>query len=72
MPFSAELGGRKMRPVYVKKADPKNRITWMDQFIALEPRGGFRDVVEMAHNGRARAVFTAIFGVPSEHGEAAA
>ncbi|HEY2599726.1 MAG TPA: hypothetical protein VGJ79_14745 [Candidatus Dormibacteraeota bacterium] len=50
-----------MRPLYVKKASPKDRVTWMDKFIALEPRGGVRDVIEIAHrNCRARAVFDAI------------
>jgi hypothetical protein len=35
-----------MQPVYVKKADPRDRITWMDKFIALSPIGGFIGVVE--------------------------
>jgi hypothetical protein len=35
-----------MPAVYVKKADPKDRNTWMDGFIALEPAGGFRAAVE--------------------------
>jgi hypothetical protein len=35
-----------MQPVYVKNADPTDRNTWMDKFIALEPVGGFRAVVE--------------------------
>ena len=35
-----------MQPTYVKKTDPKDRDTWMDKFIALEPAGGFRPVVE--------------------------
>lgn len=35
-----------MEPVYVKKADPNDRTTWMDSFIALEPAGGVRAVVQ--------------------------
>jgi hypothetical protein len=35
-----------MEPVYVKKTDRKDRNTWMDKFIALEPAGGFRAAVE--------------------------
>ena len=61
-----------MQPVYVKKANPKDRTTWMDNFIASEPKGGVRDVAEMAKHGRARAVFTAIFAIDSEPGRAAA
>ncbi len=61
-----------MQPVYVKKADAKDRATWMDRFIATEPRGGAADAVDMARNGRARAVFTAILGVVSEGSRAAA
>jgi hypothetical protein len=35
-----------MQPVYVKKTNPQDRNTWMDKFIALEPAGGVRAVVE--------------------------
>jgi len=55
-----------MQPVYVKKADPKDRTTWMDKFIALEPKGGVMDVIEAARNGRARAVFKEIFAAGAE------
>jgi hypothetical protein len=61
-----------MQPVYVKKPNPKDRTTWMDNFIASEPKGGVRDVIEMARHVRAGAVFTAIFAVDSEPGKAAA
>jgi hypothetical protein len=61
-----------MQPVYVKKANPKDRTTWMDHFVASEPKGGVRDVVEMSRHGRARAVFTAIFTIDSQPGRAAA
>ena len=61
-----------MEPVYVKKADPNDRTTWMDSFIALEPAGGVRDVIEMARHVRARAVFEAILNVVSEGSRAAA
>jgi hypothetical protein len=61
-----------MEPVYVKKADRKDQTTWMDTFIALEPTGGVRDVVETARHHRARAVFVAILGVVSERTRSAA
>jgi hypothetical protein len=61
-----------MKPVYVKKANPSDRITWMDKFIALEPQGGFRDIFEMARDGRAKTVFTAILGFPGDEKKAAA
>lgn len=61
-----------MQPVYIKKADPKYRITWMDKFIALEPAGGFRDAVAMSRHEGARAVFAAILSVVSEGSRAAA
>jgi hypothetical protein len=61
-----------MQPTYVKKADPKDRITWMDHFIALEPDGGVRDVIEMARHDRARSVFEAILNVVSDGSRAAA
>jgi hypothetical protein len=61
-----------MEPVYIKKPDPKDRISWMDNFIALEPAGGVRDVVETARHGRARAVFQAILSVVAEGSRAAA
>lgn len=60
-----------MPPVYVKKA-PKDRMTWMDSFMALSPKGGVRDVVEMAQGGRAKAVFSAILNVVAESSRAAA
>jgi hypothetical protein len=41
-----------MQPVYTAKANPSDRKTWMDQFIALEPKGGVRDVVEWMQNGK--------------------
>lgn len=37
-----------MKPVYVKKSNPAERKTWIDRFIAIEPKGGFRSVVELA------------------------
>ena len=40
-----------MKPVYVKKVDPSDRTTWMDWFIALEPKGGARDFVGISKNG---------------------
>ena len=61
-----------MSPVYVKKSDPNARTTWIDKFIALEPAGGVRDIVIAAGNGRARAVFSAIFGLGPEVGRIAA
>jgi hypothetical protein len=61
-----------MQPVYVRKADPKDRVTWMDKFIAQEPKGGFRDVVELARDGRSKAIFTAILAIQPEVGKAAA
>ena len=50
-----------MQPVYVKKADPKDRSTWMDNFIALEPVGGFRAVVEGTHYSSSSQALAAIF-----------
>jgi len=41
-----------MQPVYVKKANPRDRKTWIDRFIALEPKGGVRDVVKRIQNGK--------------------
>jgi hypothetical protein len=61
-----------MQPVYVRKTDPKDHVTWMDKFIAQEPKGGFRDVVELARHGRAKAIFTAILAIEEEVGKAAA
>ena len=40
-----------MKPVYVKKQAPEDRITWMDGFVAREPKPGFQDVVNAARNG---------------------
>lgn len=61
-----------MEPMYVRKADPKDRVSWMDKFIAQEPKGGFRDVIELARHGRSKAIFTAILAIKSEAGKAAA
>ncbi len=61
-----------MQPRYVRKADPMDRTTWMDNFIALEPRGGVRDVVEMARPARAMAILVTILSVGSESNNAAA
>ena len=61
-----------MESVYVKKADPHDRITWMDKFIALEPAAGVRDVVEVARRDRARVVFETNFSVVSASSRAAA
>ena len=50
-----------MTPMYVKKSDPRQRVTWMDRYIASEPPGGVRDVIAgMAPDARARAVFEMI------------
>ena len=61
-----------MGPVYVRKANPSDRVTWMDRFIAQEPKGGFRDIVEMARDGRAKAVFTAVMTAEYPVGDIAA
>lgn len=61
-----------MQPVYVKKADPADRTTWMDEFIARQPAGGIHDVVQRARHDRAREVFMAILNVVSEGSRAAA
>jgi hypothetical protein len=61
-----------VQPSYVKKPDPRERTTWMDRFIAVEPKGGVRDTVDMVHEGRSKAVFTAILGSGSRIGRAAA
>jgi hypothetical protein len=50
-----------MRPVYVKKANPKDRSTWMDDFIALEPAGGVRAVIEGTHYRSSSQDLAAIF-----------
>jgi len=42
-----------MQPVYTVKANPSERKTWMDRFVALEPKGGVRDVVERMQNRKA-------------------
>jgi len=39
-----------MQPVYTVKANPDERKTWMDRFVALEPKGGVRHVVERIQN----------------------
>jgi hypothetical protein len=41
-----------MQPVYVKKANPRDRKTWIERFIALEPKGGVRDFVKRIQNGK--------------------
>jgi hypothetical protein len=62
-----------MQPVYVKKANPEDRVTWIDKLIALELNGDLSDVVEMTRRqGRAYSVFAAILAVDSEAGRAAA
>jgi hypothetical protein len=50
-----------MQPVYVKNADPRDRSTWMDGFIALEPAGGVRAVVEGTHHRSSSQDLAAIF-----------
>lgn len=42
-----------MEPVYTVKANPSERKTWMDRFVAVEPKGGIRDVVERIQNRKA-------------------
>jgi hypothetical protein len=37
-----------MKSVYERKADGEVRETWMDRFVDLEPKEGFRAVVEQA------------------------
>ncbi|HEV2140660.1 MAG TPA: hypothetical protein VGT01_05660 [Candidatus Dormibacteraeota bacterium] len=61
-----------MQPVYVRKANPTDRVTWMDWFIAQEPKGGVRDVVEMVRRGQAKVVFAAIMGLDSKAAKVAA
>ena len=61
-----------MQPVYVRKANPTDRVTWMDRFIAQEPKGGVRDVVEMIRRGQAKVVFAAIMAIDSKVGKVAA
>ena len=61
-----------MQPVYERKANPKDRVTWMDRFVATEPTSGFQDVVDLVQNGRAKAVFTAVMAIRSEARKAAA
>ncbi len=61
-----------MQPVYVRKAHANDRVTWMDKFIAMEPKDGIRDVVELARQGRAKAVFTVIMAADAEASKAAA
>ena len=61
-----------MRPIYVRKGNPSDRVTWMDRFIATEPQGGVREVVERAWHGRAKSIFIAILAVESDAGRAAA
>ena len=52
-----------MQPVYVKKADPKDRNTWMDKFIALERAGGFRAAVEGTQHTNGATDLAAIFSL---------
>jgi len=42
-----------MQAVYVKNANTNGNKTWIDRYIALEPKGGVRDVVERMHSGKA-------------------
>jgi hypothetical protein len=42
-----------MQPVYTVKANPSEPKTWMDRFVAIEPKGGVRDVVERMQNCKA-------------------
>jgi hypothetical protein len=63
-----------MQPVYVKNADPKDRTTWMDKFIALEPAGGFRAAVEGTQHTSVSQGLAAIFSLspaPVRHRRAA-
>ena len=39
-----------MKSVYERKAYGRVRGTWMDRFMKLEPKDGFRAVVEQAWN----------------------
>jgi hypothetical protein len=50
-----------MQPMYVKRTDPTDRNTWMDKFIALEPAGGFRAVVEATQHRTSSQDLAAIF-----------
>ena len=52
-----------MQPVYVMKADPKDRNTWMDKFIALEAAGGFRAAVEGTRHTNVSQGLAAIFSL---------
>jgi hypothetical protein len=54
-----------MQPVYIKKADPRDRTTWIDKFIAGEANHGFRAVVELALKGSAPIEADSIFNLPS-------
>jgi hypothetical protein len=40
-----------MQPAYTVKLNRIDRKTWMDHFVATEPKGGVRDVVQRMHNG---------------------
>jgi hypothetical protein len=52
-----------MEPIYVKKADPNDRTTWIDSFIALEPAGGVRVVVEGTQHGSRPRDLAALFSL---------
>ena len=41
-----------MQPVYFKRP-LSDRKAWIDQFIALEPKGGVREIIERIQNGNA-------------------
>jgi hypothetical protein len=52
-----------MQPVCVKKAGPEDRNIWMDTFVALEPAGGFRAVVEGTQHSSGSKHLAAIFSL---------
>ena len=39
-----------VQAAYVKKS-PSDRKTWIDEFIALEPKGGVRKIIDRIQNG---------------------
>ena len=59
-----------MQPVYVKKTDPRDRSTWMDEFISLEPVAGVRAVVDgIQYGSRSKdlTVFVSLLTAPVRH-----
>lgn len=60
-----------MQPVYRKKA-PSDRRTWIDWFVALEPKGGFRDTVGDARQVAERVDVNPISLPPARKRERAA